>query len=171
MYNIANNWAYTIGNKVSKQYLWPHFWGFLASNRSIKSLWWRKTLLMLTWDVTERFRRKNKDQEAYNKMKGNKNKKKTHTHTETEGRGLGLVDPWHGWRETEWMKDGEKEAMNEREIEWDRGWKDGGGSWTTTVRLVPEIFYSTGTEVKLISSGAPSSQGVVAFLFCWVEDG
>lgn len=114
---------------------------------------------MLTWDVTERFRSKVKDLEAHDEMNGNNN-------TETEGRGLGLVDPWHGWRGTEWMKDGEKEAVNERGIEWDRGWKDGGGSWTTSIHLVPEIFYSAGTEVKLISSGVSSSQGVVAFIFC-----
>lgn len=38
--------------------------------------------------------------------------------------------------------------MNERGIEWDRGWKDGGVSWTTSNRLVPEIFYSAGTEVE-----------------------
>lgn len=38
--------------------------------------------------------------------------------------------------------------MNERGIERDRGWKDGGVSWTTSNRLVPEIFYSAGTEVE-----------------------
>lgn len=91
---------------------------------------------------------------------------------ERKGEGLGTTWRRDGETEREWMKDGKEEAVNERRIDWDRGWKDGGVSWITSNRLVPEIFSSSGTEVQLKSNGAPSSQTVVAFIsysLTWYE--
>lgn len=59
--------------------------------------------------------------------------------------------------------------MNGRGIERDREWKDGGVSWTTSNRLVPEIFYSAGTEVETEIKWSSEQPDCSSFYFSPVQ--